>query len=198
MKINSTTDEEYAEYLIKSQLKGWKNKLDVQRPYRNNLKKYNLGKTLDIGCGVGRNLSVLAEGSLGIDHNAFMIKYLKTKGLNALTTQEFKKGKIHKKRFDSILIAHVIEHLANGESKKFIREYSKYLKKGGRILIICPQSKGFSKDSTHRVYQDFDSISKLIESTGFKVISRQSFPFPVFMGGSFGPNEFWVLGKKIS
>ena len=197
MKINSTSDKKYAEYLIEAQSKGWKNRLDVQRPYRNNLIKYSLGKTLDVGCGIGRNLSVLKRGSLGIDHNAFMIKYLKKKGVNALTTQEFRRDKNFKKEFDSILIAHVIEHLDNEEVKKFIKDYAKYIKKGGKILIICPQKKGFSKDSTHKVYQDFSSIKKLLEATGFKVMSTQSFPFPTFIGGIFGPNEFWVLGKKL-
>lgn len=198
MKIKSTQEEEYANYLIKAQDIGWKNKIDVQMPYRRNLQKLSLGKTLDIGCGIGRNLKALQDGSVGIDHNKFMIKHLNNLGYKAFTTSSFKKSNQSRVvLFDSLLFAHIIEHLTLVESENIIREYLKYLKVGGRVVIICPQKKGFSKDSTHIKFHTRETISKLLTKLGLKVIKKQSFPFPEIIGSIFAPNEYWVVAKKI-
>ena len=47
----------------------WKKLLDVQAPYRWNLQRLKLGLTLEIGCGIGRNLMHLKGQGIGIDHN---------------------------------------------------------------------------------------------------------------------------------
>ena len=47
----------------------WKKALNVQAPYRWNLRRQRLGRTLDVGCGIGRNLETLDPGSVGVDHN---------------------------------------------------------------------------------------------------------------------------------
>jgi SAM-dependent methyltransferase len=44
-----------------------------QLPYRTHLRVLKLGATLDIGCGVGRNLATSPAGSVGVDHNDFSI-----------------------------------------------------------------------------------------------------------------------------
>lgn len=196
MKINDTRDKKYAEYLIGAQNSGWKSALDVQRPYQNYLKKLDLGDTLDIGCGVGRNLKTLSEKSVGIDHNKFMISHLKDNGFNAFTTDEFD-GIIdqYQNYFDSILIAHVIEHLSIEDAKSLINKYRRSLKKQGNILIICPQIKGFGKDSTHVQFHNLETISDLLESMDLRVRIKKSFPFPEFVGRYFAPNEYWVLAS---
>src|SRR4051794_16936807 len=55
----STAGHEYADRLNALQGKKWKKWLNVQAPYRANLRRYKLGRTLDIGCGNGRNLGAL-------------------------------------------------------------------------------------------------------------------------------------------
>ncbi len=199
MKIKSTQEKEYASYLIKAQDMGWKNKIDVQRPYRRNLQKLSLGKTLDIGCGIGRNLKALPADSVGIDHNKYMIKHLRDQGYKAYTPSSFKKlEKTATTSFDSLLFAHIIEHLTLAQSEDMIRDYLKYLKNNGRVVVICPQKKGFSKDSTHIRYHTRDTIDMLLTKIGLDVIKKQSFPFPEIVGSIFAPNEFWVVAKKIN
>lgn len=196
MKINDTRDKKYADYLINAQNSGWKSKLGVQRPYQNYLKRLNLGVTLDIGCGIGRNLKSLSDKSVGIDHNKFMISNLRENGFNVYETNEFD-GIIndYKNYFDSILLAHVIEHLETEDAKSIINKYRGLLKKQGKILIICPQIKGFGKDSTHIQFHNLETISKLLESMNLKVKIKKSFPFPEFVGKYFAPNEYWVLAS---
>ena len=61
-------DSEYAERLLRTQNRWWKKLLNVQWPYRAFLASLDLGLTLDIGCGVGRNLKNLSK-AVGVDIN---------------------------------------------------------------------------------------------------------------------------------
>ncbi len=142
MKINNTQDSKYAEYLIKARNSGWKSLFDVQRPYRSYLKKLDLGTTLDIGCGVGRSLMTLPKKSVGIDHNKYMIDRLKSLGYNAFTTYEFDKfSSKYKNYFDSILIAHVIEHLTTSDTRDLIGKYTNLLKKWQNINYLSTNKR---------------------------------------------------------
>ena len=64
-----TEAESYAMRLERLQGAWWKRLLPVQLPYRWNLRRQHLGRTLDVGCGLGRNLMHLPAGSVGVDHN---------------------------------------------------------------------------------------------------------------------------------
>ena len=50
-----TSGEDYARRLQSKQQVGWKKALNVQAPYRWNLRRQRLGRTLDVGCGIGLN-----------------------------------------------------------------------------------------------------------------------------------------------
>src|SRR5674476_1246283 len=54
-----TAGPEYARRLQTLSGARWKRVLDVQMPYRANLRRLHLGRTLDVGCGTGRNLAAL-------------------------------------------------------------------------------------------------------------------------------------------
>ena len=69
-----TADDDYARRLVGLEGARWKRLLNVQAPYRWNLRRHRLGRTLDIGCGIGRNLSALDPGSVGVDHNELSVR----------------------------------------------------------------------------------------------------------------------------
>ena len=70
----------------------WKRVLDVQRPYRWNLERLHLGRTLDVGCGIGRNLQNLGPDAVGVDHNAHSIEICRQRGLTAYTDAGVPRG----------------------------------------------------------------------------------------------------------
>ena len=61
--MDDTTGVEYTERLQTKSGARWKQWVDVQAPYRWNLRRHQLGRTLDVGCGLGRNLTALPAGS---------------------------------------------------------------------------------------------------------------------------------------
>lgn len=192
-----TSGSDYTERLHRLEHKRWKDILDVQRPYRWNLKRLRLGKTLDIGCGIGRNLKHLPKDSVGVDHNKHSIDIVNSAGLKGFVTKNFTKSKYAKREsFDSMLLAHVIEHMNVKDGEKIIKYYLPYVRKGGQIVIICPQKKGFASDSTHVTFYNRQKISELMTNLGLKVTKQQSFPFTEKVGDIFTYNEYVVVGQK--
>ena len=64
-----TDAPDYAARLQTLEQARWKQLLDVQAPYRWNIRRLELGRTLDVGCGLGRNLAHLDGRGVGVDHN---------------------------------------------------------------------------------------------------------------------------------
>jgi len=192
----NTKGKDYADRLQNLSGAKWKTVFDVQRPYRWNLKRLGLGKTLDVGCGIGRNLGNLSKQSVGVDHNKHAIKIAKQAGYNAATTEDFKKNKNQygKDSFDSMLLAHVLEHLTTADGKRIIKEYLPYVRE--KVVVICPQEKGFTTDETHINFLTHSDIEKILKSCGLKIIKSYSFPFYKKAGKIFTHNETVVVANK--
>ena len=194
--MDDTRDPEYAKRLATLEGIGWKKLFDVQAPYRRNLRKLDLGRTLDVGCGLGRNLMNLENG-VGVDHNADAVKIARSRGLTAFTTNEWpdSEAAIHDS-FDSILLAHVLEHVSQEDSDEIIAAYLPYLRPNGKLVLICPQEKGFPTDPTHIRWVDETELRATGDRNEFHEIRNYSFPFPRFMGKFFTYNEFVYVGQR--
>lgn len=188
----ATAGEAYAARLNKLQSKKWKKWLNVQAPYRANLRRYRLGRTLDVGCGNGRNLGALAKGSVGVDHNPHLVRSARDLGLEAYTAAEFFADPALSvpASFDAILAAHLIEHLPYSEAVAVLRTYLPFVRPGGRVVLITPQERGHASDPTHVVFTDFAALRRLSTELGLVTSRQYSFPFPRWAGKLFVYNEF--------
>lgn len=196
---DGTQDSSYAERLQKKQGVWWKQILPVQLPYRLNLKRQKLGRTLDIGCGIGRNLPMLPPGSLGVDHNELSVAMARKNGMNAVTVDEFGAGDdARPSSFDSFLLAHVLEHMTEAESHDLLTSYLPYLRRGGSVFVVCPQEVGYRSDPTHVSFTTDADISRICRDVGLTTVKAYSFPFPRPVGKLFIYNEFCVLATKAA
>lgn len=187
-----TTGTEYTARLSALSGARWKKALDVQAPYRWNLRRLLGGRTvLDVGCGIGRNLVALSPDSVGVDHNPHSVAHCRELGLRAETAEQFHAG--HHEPFDGMLAAHVVEHLPPGAEPEVLREYLPYLAAGAVVVLICPQERGFASDATHTTFFDVDDLARLSEQVGLQVRRRLSFPLPRIAGRVFTYNESIVV-----
>lgn len=191
-----TAGTEYAERLNRLQNKRWKKVLNVQAPYRWNIRRMKLGRTVDVGCGNGRNLSWLSAESVGVDHNPFLVEAARSRGLTAYTTEVFfgTPALSEPGSYDSLLAAHLIEHLHYDEALSIVKQYLPLVRQGGRVVFTTPQERGFASDPTHIEYTDFAVLRRLSDDLGVHTVKQYSFPFPRWTGKLFIYNEFNHIG----
>lgn len=189
-RVEDTRSVEYADFLKKKQRVWWKRLLDVQAPYRWNIRRLNPGFILDIGCGIGRNLIHLNGQGVGIDHNEQAVRTSRELGLKAFTPEEFQNTDYAHHLFDTILLAHVAEHMTQREVVRLLQGYLHLLKPGGKLIIITPQEAGYRSDPTHVEFMDFAKVREINSLLDFPVLQEYSFPFPRLAGRIFKYNEF--------
>ena len=190
---SATTRPEYTERLRRTD--GFFAALK-QLPYRAHLRRLRLGNVLDLGCGIGRNLRHNGGRGVGVDHNPTSVHVANERGLCAFTPDEFFASGRAAERYDSVLCAHVAEHMDGPAFLDFARRYVPLLASGGRFVLITPQQRGFASDATHVHYVDFAGQRELLASLGLEVESQYSFPLPESAGTIFTYNEFVSIARK--
>lgn len=191
-----TDAADYTRRLATLEAASWKQRLDVQAPYRWNIRQLALGRTLDVGCGLGRNLAHLDGNGVGVDHNAASVAVARDRGLDAYTPDGFARS-AHARpgAFDTLLLAHVVEHLPEDDALGLLRSYTPYVRTGGKVVLITPQEKGYATDATHVRFCGFDEVAALCTAVGLRVDRQYSFPFPRPLGRVFPYNEFVTVAR---
>ena len=192
----STDSPDYAERLRSKQTLWWKRMLHVQAPYHWNLRRQHLGRTLDLGCGIGRNLGVLPPGSVGVDHNAEAVALARSSGYDAYTVREFLDGDLAvPAAFDGLLAAHVVEHMDRAQALRLLGDYLRFVRPGGLVFLVCPQERGYASDPTHAWFAQDTDLLELVQTLGLEPERSYSFPFPRWTGKLFIYNEFCLTAR---
>jgi SAM-dependent methyltransferase len=191
-----TRRRSYTERLESLEGARWKRLLDVQRPYRWNLRRLKLGRVLDVGCGLGRNL-VAFEGAVGVDHNQSSVAEARRRGLTAWSTDEWPDcPDAVPGTFDTMLVAHVLEHMDQRTGLAVLGSYLPYLKPEAALVLICPQERGYASDPTHVRWVDDVALVGTAEALGFVPVRSYSFPLPRVLGRAFTYNEFVLVAHR--
>lgn len=165
--------------------------------YRRHIRSLATGRVLDVGCGIGMNLRFVDPQSVGVDHNEHSVAEAKAAGLHAFVPDELHaRADEFRGTFDSMLVAHVVEHMDRDTALGLLNEYLPYLKPSARIVLITPDEGGYATDPTHVRFVDFAASRDLLETVGLKVERSYAFPFPRSIGKSRRGNEFVVVGER--
>jgi 2-polyprenyl-3-methyl-5-hydroxy-6-metoxy-1,4-benzoquinol methylase len=193
--LRDTRSAAYAERLERLAGARWKRWLGVQVPYRWNLRRLGLERTLDLGCGTGRLLPWLPAGSVGVDPNPHAVEAARRRGCEAYLPEEFEASPRARERFDALLVAHVLEHLPRAEACALLRAHLAHLRAGALVVLIAPQEAGFRTDPSHVEFLDFGALRALLAELGCELLRSYSFPLPRALGHLFPHNEFVVVGR---
>jgi SAM-dependent methyltransferase len=129
-------------------------------------------KILDVGCGTGANLEMLAQfgASEGVDVSDDALEFCRRKGLKV------HKGLAEKlpfadESFDVVTALDVVEHLDDDVAG--LKEMHRVLKTGGRALIFVPAFMwlwGVQDDvSNHRIRYTRAQIVERLQQAGFAI-----------------------------
>ncbi|MEK6697996.1 MAG: class I SAM-dependent methyltransferase [Nitrospirota bacterium] len=137
------------------------------------------GRILDIGCGSGKfllQMKRLGWDAVGIDLDLKGARLSKAKGLEVYQGI-LEEMSFPEKSFDVITLIHVIEHLE--DPLQTLKESRKYLKKGGKLVIVTPNSdsvgakyfginwRGWEVPRHSYVFSP-QMIEKIVEKSGFR------------------------------
>ena len=157
-------------------------------------------KVLDIGCGIGNNLTLLKNlgfsSIYGVDISDYSKKYFpKIKFIK--TDLENEKLPFNDNFFDVIYSKSLIEHFYYPE--KVFKEAYRVLKPGGIIITLTPEwkyiYKTFYEDYTHRVPFTKESLRDIHKIHNFKQVEVESFKqLPIL----FNKNLFYYFFNLIS
>ena len=172
----------------------------------NFIKKINIGKVLDIGCGPGWFLSFLNSkwNKIGIEPS--YTAYLESKKIFKTYNNNFEDVKLKKNSFNLIIMHHVIEHISNPEI--IIKKIYDLLKINGYLIISTPDfdsgcARRFKNkyrllnDKTHISLFTNDSMHRFIRDHKFKI---KKVDYPFFETRYFNNKNLFRLRdiKKIS
>jgi hypothetical protein len=126
------------------------------------------------------------------------VRAARARGLTAYTPDEFRRVPEYNQpsRFETILLAHVVEHMTEDQAVSLVDEYLYLLRPGGRLVLIAPQEAGFRSDATHVELMDFTRLQRISTRLGLRPERIFSFPFPRWAGRWFTYNEFVVVSRR--
>ncbi len=140
-------------------------------------------RVLDLGCGRGEALAVLAaagKDALGVDSSEEMVRACRAEGLEAEVSDlfEYLSGQ-EAESFDAVVSFHVIEHLPTDRLDGLLRLAWRVLRPGGVLLLETPSplslvagARNFWLDPTHIRPVHPQWLAFAYERAGFDDIER--------------------------
>jgi SAM-dependent methyltransferase len=146
-------------------------------------------KILDVGCGTGANLKMLADfgAAEGVDISPQAVEFCRERGLDSVKLGAAEQLPYENDSFDLVTALDVIEHLDDDVAG--LREIRRVLRRDGRVLLFVPAFMflwGVQDDvSNHRRRYTLPSLVKAAEAAGFEVewsnYANISFFLPVLL-----------------
>jgi SAM-dependent methyltransferase len=130
-------------------------------------------KMLDVGCGTGANLAMLAEfgAAEGVDVSSDALEFCRARGLENVKQGEAERLPYEDNAFDLVTGLDVVEHL--DDDLAGLREMHRVLRREGRALLFVPAFMflwGVQDDiSNHRRRYTLDGLKKVVTEAGFEV-----------------------------
>src|SRR5215213_10259306 len=130
-------------------------------------------KILDVGCGTGANLKMLAAygKAEGVDISPQAVDFCRQRGLDSVKLGAIEQLPYEDGSFELVTALDVIEHLDDDVAG--LREMRRVLRRDGRLLLFVPAFMflwGVQDDvSNHRRRYTLPSLLRAVEAAGFSI-----------------------------
>ncbi|MDP8257704.1 MAG: class I SAM-dependent methyltransferase [Candidatus Alcyoniella australis] len=171
VKLRRTKADDYREY---------------QRKFLEAFREHGCRSVLDLGCGQGVFLDLLAEAEiegLGIDLDQNFVEEIRGRGFEALHGSALEGLDRLDRKFDGVFLSHLIEHHRSTDALELCRKIHNVLTPGGLVLIVTPNVRSliqhleiFYRDYTHERFYPAELIGFFLEQAGFEDVQSQELP----------------------
>lgn len=134
-----------------------------------------MGKTLDVGCGIGDFLE-FRQLTLGVDVDPDTVKYCESKGFPVSLMRD-NTIPFPAASFDSVILDNVLEHIEN--PMPLLLEINRVLTHQGIFLVGVPGELGFNSDSDHKAFYSKDHLKLTLTDAGFECQELFDMPLPL-------------------
>lgn len=138
-----------------------------------NLCKHLIGKTLDIGSGIG-DFVEFRKNTIGVDINPNNVKWCIEKKLD-VRLMDINILPFNDLEFDSINLDNVLEHIEAPEL--LLNEIDRVLKDNGILQVGVPGILGYTNAPDHEIYYSKTDLIQLFTNRGYKLIKIYDMPF---------------------
>jgi SAM-dependent methyltransferase len=169
-KFMETSSEEYKKHLEDKYLPG-RDKYLHWIFYPKLLRQFQEGEILDLGFGTGEFLKFLKlkkRECFGIDSNPYLTKLLQDQGFN-VSLDDITTLSTVKMQISNAITDNVLEHLDEEQILQVFSVLKTKMKKGGVLLVLVPQEKGYKRDPTHKTFVDHNLISRMCKKFDLKL-----------------------------
>ena len=165
-----------------------------------NLQRESL--TMDIGCGVGSNLSLLkAIGlkAMGCDRSFDNLLLAKNKFFLPFINGDLENLPIRSSSVELVVATDVLEHLEDDIAG--VRELCRILRRNGHLIVTVPafQSLWGTQDivTGHKKRYSKRDISNVLKQNGFRIMRSSYFNFFLFFPILFARRVIRLLGLQL-
>jgi 2-polyprenyl-3-methyl-5-hydroxy-6-metoxy-1,4-benzoquinol methylase len=140
----------------------------------------NLGPVLDVGCGTGSMIELLAAAGVeaeGIDQDRRQVAAAQSRGLRAARAHAHKYLARNPNKYGGIFLRHIIEHFNGVEGLRLLCLSRKALQPGGIIAVITPnfdvasvRQNIFWLDITHQRPYPLPLLLHIFSTLGLEVV----------------------------
>lgn len=173
----------------------WKQAIGVDRRYAARIRSVAPKPILEVGCGTGRLLAHFGPDAVGVDSNPHSVQIAQSAGLAAKVSDQYTPPP---GGFQSLVFAHVLEHMTLDEAINLVDCYLPALAPDGTVVIVVPQEAGFASDPTHVAFVDVEQVRILAERLDLAMGNPSSFPLPRRIGRHFRYNETMIALRRGS
>jgi len=147
---------------------------------------------LDVGCGTGINLSILAKFGrvIGIDSSKAALKFAGKRGFKNLRQGRAEKLPFSNNSFDLVCGLDLIEHIR--DDLKALKEFHRVLKNMGFLLITAPAYQFIWSEHDEALHHfrryTLSELHRKLNLAGFRVLKRSyviTFTFPLILAYRF-------------
>ena len=154
----------------------------IRMYYLQHIRSLCHGRTADFGCGAGELLSMLPEGSVGLEVNPVAVAYGQSRGLDVRlydpVSDGYRLNMLSPGVFDTFTANHVFEHL--DDAATCIAALFDSCSRLGirRLVITVPGHKGFAADPTHRTFIDMEYLRRhgFLDGPAYILVSSRYYP----------------------
>ncbi|MFC3959451.1 class I SAM-dependent methyltransferase [Halovivax cerinus] len=135
------------------------------------------GRVLDVGCGPGSDLAVLADAAdevVGLDITASFLRTAKGRGNGPLVRGDMRSLPLDADAVDGIWSSASFLHVPRADAAATLAEFGRVLRSDGVAFVSVKRRESGAPDGRNFTYYDPESFRTIVADAGFDVVSHRT------------------------